>query len=738
MSLYFLFFLSGFPALIYQIVWQRSLFAIYGVNIESVTMVVSVFMLGLGLGSLAGGAVSRNSKVPLLVVFGLVELGIAGFGLISLRLFHQVAVLTAGAPLLETGLVSFGLVVFPTILMGSTMPLLVAYLVPRSRSVGRSVAILYFVNTLGSAAACFAAANVTMPLMGQSGSVQLAAAVNAAIGAAVLALHFASQKRAAWSADAGRREEHPVRTDCLLPLPLVVVLSGAAGFIALSYEMVWVRLYSFASGGEPKAFPYVLGAYLTGIAFGSLFSRRVCRDEPGKNGARDLRMVALFIATANAASFLTVPGLAFALRYTSYPKTIPMITLAAGFLGATFPLLCHLSIRADARVGAGLSYLYLSNIIGSTLGGFVTGFVLMDIWPLRTICVVLAWSGLALAMALIVPLRPVGAGLRAGVATCAALGVLTVAFSGPLFEDIYERMQKKGRYQPAARFHRIIETRSGVITVDQDGTVYGGGVYDGRFNVDLTHDTNNIVRAYAISLFHPNPREVLMIGLSSGSWAQVIANHPQVDRLTVVEINPGYLRIIPESPRVAGLLRNPKIEIVIDDGRRWLLRNPSKRFDLIVMNTTYYWRSNVSNLLSMEFLRLIRQHLKPDGVHYYNTTSSGEAFLTGVTAFPQALRVLNFLAVSDRPLKIDKERWQRVLMAYQIEGRPVFELGRQDQRKALEDVVSLADTLNQGDPSVVASVGSADSLRRYFQGLRIITDDNMGAEWVPTRARASF
>src|SRR5215469_2817336 len=111
---YLLFFLSGFPALIYQIVWQRTLFAIYGVNVESVTMVVSAFMLGLGLGSLAGGWLTRNPRVPKLLVFGAVELGTAAYGLASLPLFHAVANLTAGAPPFQTGLLSFALVLIPT------------------------------------------------------------------------------------------------------------------------------------------------------------------------------------------------------------------------------------------------------------------------------------------------------------------------------------------------------------------------------------------------------------------------------------------------------------------------------------------------------------------------------------------------------------------------------------------------------------------------------------------------
>src|SRR5689334_4874023 len=75
---YLLFFISGIPALLYQIVWQRALFTIYGVNIESVTVIVTVFMLGLGLGSLAGGKLSTG--VRLLRAFGLIELGVGIFG----------------------------------------------------------------------------------------------------------------------------------------------------------------------------------------------------------------------------------------------------------------------------------------------------------------------------------------------------------------------------------------------------------------------------------------------------------------------------------------------------------------------------------------------------------------------------------------------------------------------------------------------------------------------------------
>src|SRR5437899_4320689 len=93
-----LFFCSGFPALIYQLTWQRALFRIFGVNIESVTIVVAAFMLGLGLGSLAGGWLSRRRDIPLLPLFATIELMTGAFGLVSLAIFDRVGEFTIGLP----------------------------------------------------------------------------------------------------------------------------------------------------------------------------------------------------------------------------------------------------------------------------------------------------------------------------------------------------------------------------------------------------------------------------------------------------------------------------------------------------------------------------------------------------------------------------------------------------------------------------------------------------------------
>jgi len=158
------------------------------------------------------------------------------------------------------------------------------------------------------------------------------------------------------------------------------------------------------------------------------------------------------------------------------------------------------------------------------------------------------------------------------------------------------------------------------------------------------------------------------------------------------------------------------------------VRNPDRKFDAIVMNTSYNWRSHMSNLLSVEFLHLIRRHLNPGGVHFYNTTDSPEALLTGVTAFPFGMRLMNFMVVSDTPLPLDVERWRDVLANYQIDGKPVLDLSQELPRRRLGEMLSITTTMDSA--AMGFSLESAGHIRARAAGVRVITDDNMGTEWM--------
>lgn len=146
------FFLSGASALVYQVGWQRALYGQLGVDIDSITIIVSVFMLGIGVGGMTGGWLADRLPRHRLRLYAAIELSIGAFGLASLAFLPWlVALLGAGANVAAC----FIFLLLPTVLMGTTLPLLTIEFDERRRNIGVSVGTLYFTNTLG--AACGAA-----------------------------------------------------------------------------------------------------------------------------------------------------------------------------------------------------------------------------------------------------------------------------------------------------------------------------------------------------------------------------------------------------------------------------------------------------------------------------------------------------------------------------------------------------------------------------------------------------
>lgn len=153
------FFLSGGSALIYQVGWQRALYAYIGVDIDSITIIVSVFMLGIGVGGMLGGWLADRLPRHRLRLYALIELSIGLYGLASLALLPlMVHALGAAAGGSGAGASVAACVLFlltPTVLMGMTLPLLTMAFDENRGNIGVSVGTLYFTNTLG--AACGAA-----------------------------------------------------------------------------------------------------------------------------------------------------------------------------------------------------------------------------------------------------------------------------------------------------------------------------------------------------------------------------------------------------------------------------------------------------------------------------------------------------------------------------------------------------------------------------------------------------
>ena len=447
---------------------------------------------------------------------------------------------------------------------------------------------------------------------------------------------------------------------------ITLILAFVTGFLSLSLEIIWFRIVDFTREGLPETFGYVLGAFLIGIAFGALIAGRLSLQK----NLNVFKLTACLLISATFLSCFSIPLVAQVIT-VSYPVGLALcllfIALVACAFGVIFPLLCHVTIGSNESIGRKVSYIYLANILGATISPLVTGFYLLDHFDLSTIVAAIATiSALASVVLYAGSSSSVKQKLVFAVGTLALSAVLLLANTS-LYENIFAKLQYKTNWSKTGPFtfpgggpfKYVVENRSGLITVKPStyggDVIYGGGFYDGRFNIEPNFDANGIRRAFLVAALHKNPSEVLQIGLSSASWALVLDAYEPIKSFDIVEINHGYAEVIRHYPQHSRVLESDKAKVHFDDGRRWLNRNPDRKFDLIVMNVTFHGRNNATNQLSVEYLEIVKSHLKPGGVAYYNATSSEDVFFTAAQVFKHIMKIDTFVAASDLPFGLNQQ-----------------------------------------------------------------------------------
>lgn len=184
-----IFFISGFSALIYQVCWQRLLFTGFGVDLTSITVIVSVFMAGLGVGAYFGGRIADAFSSQVLKIFFLVEFGIGSFGFVSARLIHWMQDQFVNSNLALLTVATFVLLILPTFLMGATLPILTSFFNRYIANIGESIGVLYFYNTLGAAMGALATGFILFNYLTLSQTIYLAASLNLLISVLIFVVY---------------------------------------------------------------------------------------------------------------------------------------------------------------------------------------------------------------------------------------------------------------------------------------------------------------------------------------------------------------------------------------------------------------------------------------------------------------------------------------------------------------------------------------------------------------------
>ena len=195
---------SGFAALLYQVVWIHSLVLVIGVSIYAFSTVLTVFLAGIGLGSLVVGRFLTNAgaRRSLQLAFYL-QMGIALSAVASLSLIAELPILfvKGWAKLHEsfalfqgyTFLLSGIVMLVPTLLLGALFPLITGVWSSHKGAVGRGVGDAYGANALGTIAGSAIGGLYILQWLGIAGSLYLASGVSVLV--AVLFWYMANPQQ---------------------------------------------------------------------------------------------------------------------------------------------------------------------------------------------------------------------------------------------------------------------------------------------------------------------------------------------------------------------------------------------------------------------------------------------------------------------------------------------------------------------------------------------------------------
>jgi len=659
--------LSGVAALVYQVLWTRRASLLLGTTVMAVSTVVSTFLAGLAIGSgVASRALDRLPRRRLPGLYAGLEWGTAALaalfpmalgshaGWLAMLYRHDVSL---GWMTAARFAICVACILPPTILMGATLPTLVALTDPSPLSAGKVAGRLYAWNTLGAVLGALGAV-ATLPGLGLGGTSLFAQALNVIAGG--LGVSFSGARRAPRPIEAA-----PLKWGGpeVIPRAVVLLVIALSGLGALADEVAWTRSLVLLIGPTVYSVSFIVAAVIAGIALGSATLSSLTNRLPSPVSALAVVEVGAAFSSILVALILgklpsTVGGLVrdnadrmSRLLGLELLGIFLLLLMPSALFGAAFPLAVRLCSGSGTTPCRGVGRVLAWNTAGAIAGALLAGFVALSILGLeRTLYAAAAVHAVAGAI-LLRSATPKGWALAALVLLAAASPLCL----GPWWDREllasgvykYAPYASSGTMIDALRRGRLVYYREGptaTVSVRRVGTTLSLAI-DGKVDATNAADmpTQRLL-AHLPLLLHSAPHRVCLVGLGSGATAASALTHP-IDSLDVIEISPEVVEaasLFGDFPKLA----DPRMRLRIADGRNHLLLT-DRRYDVIISEPSNPWMAGVSNLFTRDFFHLAQGRLSTGGIfcqwaHLYNMEPNDlRTLIAGFSdVFPRAMLFL--------------------------------------------------------------------------------------------------
>jgi spermidine synthase len=651
-----LFFLSGTAGLILQVVWMYRLGLIFGNAAYATAATLSAFFLGLAIGGWFLGNASSKFKRPL-SAYGFIEIGIALTALllipgIEFYEAHYASIVTFidGQQNLLTLLkfiFSIILLLFPTVLMGGTFPVLAQFIGKEKRQLVNRGTILYSVNTIGAAIGAFLAGFFLISKFGVNYTYNFAIILVLSIGIIAIIMDrfsIGSKKIVIQSKD--------IEDNASIKKPLkksdshninyfqFKILAFSSGLLALSAETIWTKMFAQVLQNSVYSFSAILVIFLLALGIGGLLSHVLAKSSLNTKSVLLILLIlgAILVGFSPYIFNILTDGLGYiapSASWVTYLKAVFKLSFLVVFFptvifGAVFPFLLKASPALNQAPGKFVGRLVLFNSIGSTIGPIIIGFILLDaigIWSSIKIIAIM-YGILALYMAFTFNNKNIKRWLL--LPLIILIGITTMA-NPPLV-----------KLEKGEKIIQMWQSTDGVVSIVKTGK----NIQMRLDNFYVLGDSRSILveqmQGHIPLLIHPKPSKTLFLGMGTGITAGASLSH-DVERVVVVEL---VSNVIPAakryfSPWTNNLFNDKRVEIIADDARNFLL-GTNENFDVIVGDLFTPWHAGTGSLYTVEHFKQAKKHLNKGGIFaqwlplYQLTPESFEIISkTFATVFPE-------------------------------------------------------------------------------------------------------
>lgn len=609
---------------------MRKASLIFGSTTFAVSTVLAVFFLGLAGGSYLFGRIAQETTRPL-KLYALIEFALGALALVSpyafdladnlygglYRAFADHTVLLFGSRFILVSLV----VLPPTILMGGTLPLFCRQYVTSDSRIASSVGALYAVNTLGAALGCVAAGLVLLPTVGLRLTVWIGAALNILCGIAVASLRTIE---APSTATPRLEAQFPTSSRVLIAL-----LFFSVGFVALGGEVLWTRYLGLLIHNTVYTYTLTLAVVLVGIVLGSLLASRFS----DKFTMRARHFGTLQVLTGLAVlTLMTLPKNVWQGFEGELGLYFLLLLPAAILSGASFPLAVRMVVEDTSTVSIGTGRMAAINTLGGIFGALVVGFLCLPAFGLKISLLFITSVSLVTGFAAWLWLDRNLSLLFRGTAIVIALLIwigIPLATGTRIPADFLGERGSLVAFREGVGSNLAVLRDKGLLTLEIDRLWQG----ENRKN-------QQVMAAHIPMLFHPNPRNVLVVGVGTGQTASRFLMY-DIARLECVDIEPTIFEFI-RAHFDSEWMDDERVALIPEDGRNYLQHSDVKH-DVISLEVGQIFRPGVAFFYTADFYRRARERLNPGGVLtqfvpslFFTTDQFRSVLRTFLETFPQS------------------------------------------------------------------------------------------------------